>query len=476
MKSKRWWSAFWLRVGAVNIRTKIMGIVALCVLFSALGMVWYAYRDVSAALRDELVKEGITVGTGLASQSRNLILTDDQFALYSLVREQQAADKNLAYIFVLDGNGNVLAHSFEGGFPTDLLAVNQVKLGEPYRVQALLTDDGRLQDVAVPIIVSGKAGVIRLGMSEAAINAVVSENVRKILIWNALILVLGLSVAYAMATILAKPISALSAAARAIGKGDFRWKAPVWLRDEIGNLGTAFNDMSDELKHKEEARQQLLARVISAQEEERKRIARELHDETGQALTSLMVGLKVAEDTTEVTQMREKAAELRAVAAQALENIHHLAMELRPSLLDDLGLVAAIQRYTREYSKKMNINVDSHISGLNEQRLPAEVENTVYRIVQEALTNITKHAEASNVSIVLRYGDSLLVAIVEDDGKGFDVDRVLTSATEKTLGLFGMHERASLVGGKLTIESQPGAGTTVFLEIPFELHKEPSDE
>ena len=476
MKGKRWWTAFWLKVGAVNIRTKIMGIVAVCVLFSALGMVWYAYHDVSAALRQELIKEGITVGTGLASQSRNLILTDDQFALYSLVREQQAADKNLAYIFVLDGNGNVIAHSFESGFPTDLLGVNQVELGEPYRVQALLTEDGRLQDVAVPIIVSGKAGVIRLGMSEAAINTVVGENVRKILIWIALILVLGLSVAYALATILANPISELSAAARAIGKGDFRWKAPVWLRDEIGNLGTAFNEMSDELKHKEEARQQLLARVISAQEEERKRIARELHDETGQALTSLMVGLKVTEDLTDATQIREQTAELRTLAAQALENVRHLATELRPSVLDDLGLVAAIRRYTQEYSKKMNVNVDSHISGLDEQRLPPEVESTIYRIIQEALTNITKHAEASNVSVVLRYGDSLLVAIVEDDGKGFDVDQVLTSATEKSLGLFGMYERASLVGGKLTIESQPGAGTTVFLEIPLELPKEVSGE
>ena len=476
MKSKRWWSAFWLKVGAVNIRTKIMGIVAFCVLFSALGTVWYVYHDVSAALRDELVKQGITVGTGLASQSRNLMLTDDQFALYTLVRDQQAANTNLAYVFVLDANGNVLAHSFDGGFPTGLLEVNQVQLGEPYRVQSLLTESGRIQDVAVPIIVSGKAGMIRVGMSETAIDAVVSENVRKILIWIVLMLVLGLFVAYALATVLAKPISELSAAARAIGKGDFRWKAPVWLKDEIGNLGSAFNEMSDELKHKEEVRQQLLARVISAQEEERKRVARELHDETGQALTSLMVGLKVAEDATELTQVRETTAELRVLAAQALENIRHLAMELRPSLLDDLGLVAAIQRYTQEYSKKMNVNVDSHVSGLDEQRLPPEVENTVYRIVQEALTNITKHAKASNVSVVLRHRDSLLVVIVEDDGKGFDVDQVLTSATERTLGLFGMYERASLVGGKLTIESQPRAGTTVFLEIPLELPKEVTGE
>ena len=469
MKDKGPWSAFWLKVGSVNIRTKIMGIVAFCVLFSALGMGWYTSHDVSVALRDELVKEGITVGTGLALQSRNMILTGDQFTLYSLVREQQATNEDIVYIFVLDSDGNVLAHSFDDGFPTDLLVVNEVKLGEPYRVQGLLSEDGRLQDVAVPIVVSGRAGVIRLGLSEAAINVVVDESIRKILIWSVLVLILGLSVAYALATILTRPISELSAAARAIGKGDFKWKAPVWLGDEIGNLGASFNEMTDELKHKEEARQMLLSRVISAQEEERKRIARELHDETSQALTSLMVGLKVAEETAEEQQVKQKTSELRAVAAQALENIHHLAMELRPSVLDDLGLVAAVQKYTQDYAAKTNIDVDSHISGLDEQRLPSEIETTVYRVVQEALANVSKHAEAKNVSVVLRYGDSSLVAIIEDDGKGFDVETVLASATEKSLGLFGMRERASLVGGKLTIESQHGTGTTVFLEIPVKL-------
>lgn len=445
-----------------------MGIVALCIFFSALAMVWYAHRDVSVALRDELVERGITIGIGLASQSRNLILTNNQFGLYTLVREHRAVDKGLVYAFVLDDAGNVLAHTFDEGFPIELLGVNQVKPGEPYRVQALQTEDDRIQDVAVPIL-GGKAGVVRLGMSEATIRAAVTKHIHKILIWTALILVLGLSVAYGLASILTKPVSRLSEAARAIGKGDFKWKAPIWAKDEIGNLGTAFKEMSDELKHKEEMRQQLLAKVIGAQEEERKRIARELHDETSQTLTSLMVGLKFVEDSTDAVQIKEKTAELRALTTQTLENVHYLATELRPSLLDDLGLVAAIQRYIKEYSAKMNINVDSHISGLNEQRLSPEVETTIYRVIQEALTNIAKHAEASNVSVVLSYRDSSLVTIIEDDGKGFDIDSVMASPDGKKLGLFGMYERASLIGGDLTIESRPGSGTTIFLEVPLKL-------
>ena len=329
--------------------------------------------------------------------------------------------------------------------------------------------------MAIPIL-GGKAGVVRLGMSEASINAIFAEHIRDILLLAVLILALGLSVSYGLASILTKPVSRLVEAARAVGRGDFRWQRPVWARDEIGSLGTAFNEMSEELKHKEEMREQLLAKVISAQEEERKRIARELHDETGQALTSLMVGLRYVEDSNDTVKVREKTAELRTLAAQTLENVHHLATELRPSLLDDLGLNIAIQRYTKEYSTKMKIKVDSHISSINEQRLPPEIEITVYRVIQEALTNIAKYAEADTVSVVLRYRDSSLLVIVEDNGKGFDVSSVMASPDGKKLGLFGMYERASLIGGNLTIESQPGDGTTIFLEVPLKLTQEISDE
>jgi signal transduction histidine kinase len=451
-----------------------MGIVAVCILLSALALVWYTYSDVSATLRSELRERGITIGKSVGSQSRDLILTDNQFALYTLLKDTSVADEDLVYAFVLDARGNVLVHTFGGGFPTDLLGKNQVQPGEQYHVQALKTEDDTIQDVAVPLL-GGKAGVIRIGMSESTINAAVAGHIRNILLWFALILMLGLSIAYGLASILTKPISGLAEAARAVGRGDFKWKSPAWAKDEIGSLGTAFSEMSEELKRKEEMRTQLLAKVITAQEEERKRIARELHDDTSQALTSLMVGLKFVEDSADTVQVRGKIAELRALAAQTLDGVHQLATELRPSLLDDLGLVSAIERYTEEYSAMMNINVDYHVSGLSGQRLPAEIEVAVYRIIQEALTNIAKHAEAKNVSVVSGYRDSTLVVVVEDDGKGFDVDRVMASADKKKLGLFGMRERASLIGGKIAIESQPGAGATIFLEVPLKLTQEVSD-
>jgi signal transduction histidine kinase len=452
-----------------------MGIVAVCILCSALALVWYTYHDVSTALRDEVQERGIALGTGLAAQSRDMVLTHNQFALYALVKETRDSDKDLVYAFVLDAEGNVLVHTFDEGFPTDLQGINQVPSGQAYQVQVLDTEDDMIQDVAVPIL-GGEAGAVRLGMSEASIDAAISGHIRNILLWVVLILALGLSLAYGLASILTKPISQLAEAARAVGRGDFRWQAPAWANDEIGSLGAAFEEMSEELKRKEEMRAQLLAKVIGAQEEERKRIARELHDETSQALTSLMVGLRFIEDSDGTVKVREKTAELRALAARTLDEVHGLATELRPSLLDDLGLAAAIQRYIKEYSAKMNISVDSHVGGLSGQRLLPEIEVALYRIIQEALTNVAKHAEAKNVSVILTYRHSSLVAVIEDDGKGFDVNRVMASAHEKKLGLFGMQERAFLIGGEFTIESQPGAGTTIFLEVPLKSIGEVSDK
>jgi len=455
-------------VSGLSLRSKIFGLVIFCVFTVSLATVWFAQLDVTKALRLELIERGITIGTGLASQSRNLILTDNQFALYSLIKDQKAIHEEIIYIFVTDSSGHVLAHTYEGGFPSDLVGANRLESGALYSVQVIETPDYLIQDIAVPIH-NINIGAVRIGLSEVAVTSTVTQYLRNILLWTTLIVVVGLAIAYSLTSFLTKPLSQLSEAARAIGKGDFKWEAPPWAQDEIGNLGVAFNDMSKELKHKEEMREQLMAKVISAQEDERKRIARELHDETGQTLTSMLVSLKVAEDSIDSPEARNKITELRSLTSTALERVHEMATELRPSILDDMGLVAAIKRYIEDYSINMNIKVDSHISGFEDRRLSPEIETTVYRIIQEALTNIIKHAEAHNVSVVMRLADASLTATVEDDGKGFNNKRAPAQENGNNLGIFGMNERASLVGGTLTIESAEKAGTTIFLQIPLDL-------
>jgi signal transduction histidine kinase len=203
-----------------------------------------------------------------------------------------------------------------------------------------------------------------------------------------------------------------------------------------------------------------LRRVVSGQELERKRLARELHDETGQALTSILLGLKAVDEAPTSEEMHAAAEALRELVVATLQDVRRLAVELRPKALDDFGLVAALERLVNLFTETTGIAVELEAS--IGDRLPPEVETTLYRIVQEALTNIVKHARARNVSLLLvRRGDNATV-VIEDDGEGFDPD----AAREDGLGLLGMRERVALLDGRLTVESSADAGTTLAVEVP----------
>jgi signal transduction histidine kinase len=143
-----------------------------------------------------------------------------------------------------------------------------------------------------------------------------------------------------------------------------------------------------------------------------------------------------------------------------------MAMVLRPNTLDDLGLVAALRKYAADFQAKNGIQVDLQVGEAARRRFPPDVETAAYRITQEALANVVRHAAARIVSIVVNFQDPLFTLIVEDDGVGFDTEESSRRAPDQKLGLFGMLERASLVGGRLVIESTPGQGTSVFLEVP----------
>ena len=201
-------------------------------------------------------------------------------------------------------------------------------------------------------------------------------------------------------------------------------------------------------------------RVVEAQELERRRLARELHDETGQALTSILLGLKSLEDAVGSDEARGSVAVLRELVVETLQDVRRLAVELRPKVLDDFGLVPALERLTESYAEQTEIPVRFE-TALGGERLPADVETALYRIVQEALTNVVKHAHARSVSIVLARKPDTVALVIEDDGRGFDP----TSTREGGFGLEGMRERVGLLDGKLQIESQPGAGTTIVAEV-----------
>ena len=205
-----------------------------------------------------------------------------------------------------------------------------------------------------------------------------------------------------------------------------------------------------------------LRSVVSAQELERERLARELHDETGQALTSILLGLKELEDAGSEVDVSSATARLRELVVTTLQDVRRLAVELRPKALDDFGLVPALERLVETFQEQTGIEVIMEPQ-LGQERLPSEIETALYRIIQEALTNVVKHAQASRVSIVLSRRGSSVSAVFEDDGRGFAVDETRDGG----LGLLGMKERLSLLDGRLQIESSSDGGTTLVAEVPI---------
>jgi signal transduction histidine kinase len=200
-----------------------------------------------------------------------------------------------------------------------------------------------------------------------------------------------------------------------------------------------------------------LRRIVAAQELERQRLARELHDETGQALTSILLGLRQLDGAGSP----EAVAALRELVVATLRDVRRLAVELRPKVLDDFGLVPALERLTHGFAEQTGIAVDLEAGGITE-RLPVEVETAIYRIVQEALTNVVKHAQASSISVVLTRSDGRIKAVIEDDGTGFEPE----ARSGDGVGLVGMRERIELLDGSLAVESSPRSGTTVAVEVP----------
>ena len=275
------------------------------------------------------------------------------------------------------------------------------------------------------------------------------------------------------------PLMHLGKVMNRVQAGERSLRAPTsGLDPQADQLAQTFNVMLEAL---DEASRQRASQIITAQEQERKRIARELHDETSQVLTSLLISLAVLEESITTPEARNRIADTRALAHKTLRAIRNLSIDLRPSALDDLGLLPALRWYIKEYQQKCSIEVEFQATGFKE-RLPAEIETALYRIVQESLTNTARHASARKVYITLKEEVNAVYATISDDGCGFDIQALQKTSVQERgsglesgsglgrgLGLIGMQERAVLLDGSLEITSGPGQGTTVEVRIPFQL-------
>ncbi|MGE5849758.1 MAG: HAMP domain-containing protein [Candidatus Methylomirabilota bacterium] len=466
---------------AITVTTRIFWFVSLVIL----GVVGYLLWHEQQVLEKELQARGLLTATHLSQQSLDPLLREDDYALFKLVQgfrgshgRDAVGEERIAYAMVLDTRGQALAHTDPAlvhAVLTDPRTREILARREPSVIWTSTPAGERLYDVAVPIRMRGlPVGAVRVGISRAGVDRMLRDLALKVLGVLLVLMVVGVGSIWRFSRRMVQPIQRLRDSAKAVQAGDLSQRVIVDRKDEIGELSSAFNAMTAdlarsraELERKEEMRARLLEQVITAQEDERKRIARELHDETSQALTSLMVGLKLLETRPELVGMQETLADLRALTGKTLDAVHDLALQLRPSVLDDLGLVPAMDRLVADFRRSHGIQVVFETTLRTGPRLPATIETALYRITQEALTNVARHAAAQSVSLLLEARQGSVRLIVEDDGRGFDVASTVSEGRdERSLGVFGMQERATLLGGTLTIESTPGSGTTVFVEIP----------
>ena len=647
---------------AASLRLKITAMIVVLIMLLGGGLLLEIRAGLTAALSRQLDINGVALGHDLASDTTDLLLTKNTFALHALIAETLKNNSDVRYILLLDSSGQVVVHSFSHGVPRDLLGANQLDPGERYHVEIFQTEEGLIHDVAVPIM-NGRAGTARIGMQETRIRTEVTALTQQVMATTVVVMLIVVLIASAGTAVFTQPLQALVHATRSVRKGDAAVQGLVRIGGEIGHLAGAFSEMVtdlrvsraevhrrtqelerrnqelsalnaialaagnahelgdvlaaaltttlrvmrlpagwifltsapgamsttdnsgtdepklelamheglppefaraeagqllanclcrhvfekgqpmvvsdiarecrcislalikqaglfchasvplqakgrvlgvlnvaagrghvfsgkemsllsaignqigvavenarlwEEIKLKEAMRGNLLAKVISVQEEERRRIARELHDQTSQSLASLRVGLQNVQRARDPVELEQSVKALEDLTGSILDDLHLLARELRPSVLDDLGLAPALERYVAEYGQRFNISIDLETEGIVEHRLPPAVETALYRIIQEALTNVARHAAATNVSVLVRYNRGAVLAMVEDDGQGFDPGlREHAQSSDRHLGLFGMQERASLLGGTLLVESAVGRGTTIVVRVPI---------
>lgn len=463
-----------------SLRLKITGAMVGLILVGGVAGALKARTDLLRIGRADLHRRALNVAWNLGVQHADLLLTNDVYALYELVNGALLTNTDIRYIVIFDQAGAVRVSSFVGGVPRNLRDANVPADPSRHQVRRLHTDEGMIYDLAFPVL-EGQAGVVRVGMLEAPLYATVNKQTMALLGLTAAGMLLAGVVAYGIGSLLTRPLAQLVAAAQAVARGDLGRKAPVFTRDEVGEVAVAFNAMTDALarmtREREEVNRQLrllLEQVITAQEDERKRVARELHDEFAQTLTALAMELEAAARRIppELPAARDALTRMHQRAIQSIEEVRRLILDLRPVVLDDHGLVPALRWYAERCLAPMGIAAKVTAPGWR-RRLDPRAEVVVFRIVQEALNNVARHSGATEAEVRLDLGRDCLEVIVTDNGRGFAPPAPGTApAGARGLGLLGMRERASLIGGEFAVDSMPGRGTRVRLRVPLRLPAE----
>ena len=452
------------------VSVKILGLGGLVAVVFAAATLLNMRGVLDSEMHDLAEQRATYMARSLASSIGHEMAVGDFLTVTNLIRQEASHSGDLRYIVVHDRTGRAVAHTFMGGLPADIMQVAPQDWTRPHAPLTLGSAGSVVVEASAPVL-NGSAGGVRVGIGDGPLAARITTITNRVLWQLGLCTAFGLGLGTVLASALARPTNRLSLAANRIRSGDFTHRIDATTKDEIGTLSVAFNDMAsaleqyrDEVETKDAARVALLGRTISAQEEERRRIALELHDELGQSLSTMLVSIGSCSRGTSHESGRA-CPHLQGQVRGLIDKVRGLAWQMRPSVLDDFGLDTALSRYATEISDLSELEVDyQHAAPAGATRLPSSTEVCLYRVAQEAVSNVLRHANASQASIVVIRETDACALLVEDDGAGFDV-AALSESDGSGLGLMGMRERVGQVGGDLTIQSELGVGTTVRVRI-----------
>ena len=466
------------RILSFPIFLKILGIGFLtAVLFGAITLL-ETRSSTSQILYQLLEQRTLSMGRSLADTIGRPASTGDYYAIRRHLQEAQKTFPEIRYIVVRNPDDKIVATTFENRIPPDLLSISSPVCPPQCTAQTIGSDEGIIMDIRFPVV-GGYAGSVQIGVLDRMVSHELSALTSKVLWGLFLCMAIGIAFALLLTGILTRPIHHLVQSANQIREGKFETRANVFSNDEIGSLAVAFNQMAEalmqyrhEVQAKEKARLSLIERTVQVQEDERKSISRELHDHFGQSLLALLLqvqsGCKYSPGKCEyATLPGSLCSTMENTIRQIIEDVHRLAWGMRPSILDDYGLESALARHIEEVSKTAGLEIDTQlISPDGLQRLPSRIEVSLFRIAQEAITNIIRHAKATHASVVVLRQPHEITMLVEDNGRGFDL-AMTQEKGDQCLGLMGMKERVNLLGGSFVVESVPGEGTTIRVRIPL---------
>lgn len=468
-----------MKLRNLNIYNKIMMVFIPVIILLATLVGFIMFTTLDSMILTQFKERGSEIAGRVASISADYILVSDVYALYEIVHEVKTNSDDVVYVIITNHKGQILAHTFEKEFPKAFLDANMYgNVKSDLYIEEVDSTDGILIDIIKPIE-SGKIGFVRIGVSEKNIREQVNARQREVFFITLAVCILASFIALGLTKMITDPIRKLVIFAQKISLGELHNRVEVKSYDEIGQLAIQFNDMADNLvkirddkdhllktlKEKESKRNILLNRLITAQEDERKRISRELHDETSQSLTALIVAMKLLENDELDQYQRDVFLEIRNTTVNILENVRNLAVELRPPLLDELGINAAMGKYITKYAENHNIAIEFY-SNFKDVFLPDNITLALYRIMQEGLTNIVKHTKATKISVQMNKNNNNILLYIQDNGQGFTEEEIISAKKNNRIGIYGMQERAELFGGSFAIETSE-TGTILKVLIPI---------